>query len=216
MGQRFVRGALYVGAANWATYFVNFAIAILVARILGPEAFGLYAFVVAINEVVNIVNGLAIAPALVQAREESRELYDTGYAMSFAQGLVGLAVSLALIPFFSERGPEVAWFLVLLAIARFGVLLADIVMARLDRNVRYGHYHSCDRRRRLTALRPLGEYEETSFLFLYCSNEPLDLDAQNPSAPRDYLHELIAIYMDLDGDGRDILIELARELESPE
>jgi hypothetical protein len=58
--------------------------------------------------------------------------------------------------------------------------------------------------------------KDTSFLFLYCSNEPLDLAAQKPSAPRDYLYELIAIYMDLDVYGRDILIELARELDSPE
>ena len=59
--------------------------------------------------------------------------------------------------------------------------------------------------------------KKTSFLFLYCSNEPLNLDAQKPvSANQDYLHELIAIYMDLDNDGKDELIELARELDSPE
>jgi hypothetical protein len=57
--------------------------------------------------------------------------------------------------------------------------------------------------------------KETSFLFLYCSNEPLDLAAQKPSASRDHLHELIAIYMDLDDDGRDRLIEFTRKLESP-
>jgi hypothetical protein len=58
--------------------------------------------------------------------------------------------------------------------------------------------------------------KQTTFLFLYCSNKPLDLDAQKPPAPQDYLHELIAIYMDLDSEGKDQLIELARKLDSPE
>jgi hypothetical protein len=59
------------------------------------------------------------------------------------------------------------------------------------------------------------ETKKTSFLYLYCSNEPLDLDVQKPVVTQDYLHELIAIYMDLDDDGKDELIELARELDSP-
>ena len=138
LGRRFARGALYVGAANWITYVVNFAIAILVARILGPEEYGVYAFVVAINEFVNIVNGMAVAPALVQSREESRELYDTGYAISFGQGVVGLLIALMIVPFYLDEGTDVAWFIVLLGVARFGVLLADVVTARLDRQVRYG------------------------------------------------------------------------------
>lgn len=58
--------------------------------------------------------------------------------------------------------------------------------------------------------------KKTSFLYLYCSNEPLNLDAQKPPATQDYLHELVAIYMDLNRDGKDQLIELARELDSPE
>jgi O-antigen/teichoic acid export membrane protein len=139
MGGRFARGAAYMGAANWTSYALNFAIGILVARILGPEAFGEYAFVVAINEFVNIVNGLAIAPALVQSRTESDRLYDTGYAVSFAQALVGLLISLAIAAVLAhERSMQSAWFLLLLAGARFPILLADVVLAGLDRNVHYG------------------------------------------------------------------------------
>jgi O-antigen/teichoic acid export membrane protein len=128
-----------MGVANWTTYGVNFVIAVLVARILGPEAFGLYAFAVAINEFVNIVNGLAVAPALVQSRQESDSLYDTGYAISFGQALLGLAVSLVLAPILAaHRSAEAAWFILILAAARFPLLMADVVVVRLDRRVRYG------------------------------------------------------------------------------
>ena len=129
MGRRFVRGALYVGIANWTGNVLNFAIAIAVARILGPEAFGIYAFVIAVNEFVSIVNGLAVAPALVQSKQESDALYDTGYALSFAQAALGLLVSLALAPVLAaHRSPEAGWFIVLLGVARFPVLLVDVVL----------------------------------------------------------------------------------------
>ena len=74
MGPRFVRGALYVGAANWTTYVLNFVVGLAVAALLGPAAFGIYAFAVAINEFISIVNGFAIAPAMVQARHDGRTL----------------------------------------------------------------------------------------------------------------------------------------------
>jgi PST family polysaccharide transporter len=139
MVSRFARGAVYVGTANWTNYAINFAIGIAVARILGPEEFGLYAFVLAVNEFINIVNGLGVAPALVQSREESEVRYDTGYAISFAQALAGLVAALVAAPFLvAHRSADAGWFIVLLALARFPLLLTDVVYARLNRQIRYG------------------------------------------------------------------------------
>jgi PST family polysaccharide transporter len=135
---RAARGALYLGAANWITYAANFAIAIVVARQLGPELFGVYAFAVAVNEFVNVVNGFAVAGALLQSREESEELHDTGYAMSMAQGLVGLLIALAVAPIlWIHRAPIVAWFVLVLALARILMLLTDCAYLQLDRRFRY-------------------------------------------------------------------------------
>jgi O-antigen/teichoic acid export membrane protein len=139
MGARFVRGTLYLGAANWISFAINFGIILMVARLLGPESFGLYAFAAAVNEFISIVNGFAIAPALVQSREESDSRYDTGYAMSLGQGLLGLAIAGIVAPFlWTHRGPEAAWFLLLLGLVRIFKLLGDVPFAKLDRAVRYG------------------------------------------------------------------------------
>ena len=139
MGSHFVRGALYVGLANWATYVINFVIAIAVARLLGPEAFGLYAFVFVVHEFISIVNCLCVAPALVQFPEESEEIYDTGYATSFAQGILGLAIALAVVPLLTTlRTSEAGWFIVILAITRILNLLTDVTVARMERRMRYG------------------------------------------------------------------------------
>jgi PST family polysaccharide transporter len=136
---RFARGGAIIAAANWVVQVVNLVAGLWVAKLLGPEVFGLYAFVVAVNEFIGIVKGLGVAPALVQSQEESDELYDSGYALSFLQGFVGLAVAAAMAPLLlRERGADAAWFIFLLGFARLGVLLSDVVVAKLDRHLRYG------------------------------------------------------------------------------
>ena len=139
MGRRFARGALYVGAANWTTYALTFAVGLFIAYLLGPETFGVYALAVAVNELVGIIAGFAIAPALVQSRSESRELFDTGYAMSLGLALIGLVVCALIAPFlWVLRSPEPALFLMALGTARIFVLLGDVGFASMDRVYRYG------------------------------------------------------------------------------
>ena len=139
MGARFVRGAFYIGSANWFLQVFNLAIALAFARILGPEVFGLYAFVLTINEFINIVNGLSVGLALLQSREESDALYDTGFAIILAQAVLGLLVSVAVAAvLFEYRSAESAGLLLLLALARFPLLLTDIPQAKLQRSLRYG------------------------------------------------------------------------------
>ncbi|MEE8475602.1 MAG: oligosaccharide flippase family protein, partial [Myxococcota bacterium] len=139
LGAPYVRGTLYLGVANWVSYAINFAVTLAIARMLGPASFGLYAFVAAVNEFINIVNGLAVAPALVHSREESDSRYDTAYALSLGQGAVGLLIALAVAPIlWANRSVEAAWFIVLLGIVRILKLLSDVAFAKLDRALRYG------------------------------------------------------------------------------
>lgn len=138
-GSAFLRGALYLGTASWITYAFNFAIVIVVARLLGPEAFGLYAFAVAVNEFINIVQGFSIGGALIQSEEESQTLHDTGYAANFALGLLGLLIACAVAPFlWIHRSPTAAWFILVLAGVRILVLLTNVAYVQLDRRYRYG------------------------------------------------------------------------------
>ncbi len=139
LGARFVRGAIQLGAASWTTYALNFGVVLLIARWIGPEAWGIYALAVAVNEFISIVGGFAIAPALVQSRDESQQLFDTGYAMSLGLALIALVVAACVAPLlWKTRGAEPALFLLLLGVARIFVLLSDVAFASLDRVFRYG------------------------------------------------------------------------------
>lgn len=139
LGARFLKGSFYLGAGNWVAYALNFALALALARLLGPDAFGLYAFVAAVNEVLNVVTGFSISLAVLQVREESQELYDTGLAISAALGAVALAGAAIAAPLLaSHRGLDAAVILLALGLFRILTLLGQVYYAKLERGLHYG------------------------------------------------------------------------------
>jgi len=139
LGRSFLIGSVYVGLGNWISAPLNLAIQLLIARMLGPEAFGLYAFVFAISGFASIIGAFSLGLALIQSREESQSLYDTGFAITFGLGLLTLLASLAVAPFlWIFRTPQAAWFLLVMALGRMAVMLSGIPYARLERTLRYG------------------------------------------------------------------------------
>src|SRR5262245_32697872 len=98
LGSRFLKGTFQVGGANWAAYALNFALSLALARLLGPEAFGFYAFVFAGNELLNIVTAFSVQLAVLQSREESQDLYDAALALSAALGGAALLAAAVASP----------------------------------------------------------------------------------------------------------------------
>ena len=88
VGHRFLRGSVALTAGSWFSSFISLGLNLMLARLLGPSAFGVYAFVFAVNEFISIVSAFGIPMAVLQARDESDELYDTAYAMSAALGTI--------------------------------------------------------------------------------------------------------------------------------
>ncbi len=112
---------------------------IVIARMLGPSAFGLYAFCFAINEFLNIVGAFSLNFALVQSREESQSHYDTAFAICAGLGGLGLLLAACVAPILgSQRSSEAAWILVVMAFARIPRLLSQVSEAHLERALRYG------------------------------------------------------------------------------
>lgn len=139
MGQSFLRGSAFLGSANWFSSIINFALGLLLARLLGPSIFGLYAFAFAINEFVNLVAAFGIATAVLQAREESQEIYDSAYMVSALLGGAGLVISLILAPIVgAEHSAEAGWLLVGFGVFRIFTMLAQLHTARMERQLRYG------------------------------------------------------------------------------
>jgi len=139
LGRRFLLGGLQLGAGQWLSTALNFVILLGVARLLGPEAFGLYAYVFAISAVLDIVGAFSLNIALIQAREASQSLFDTAAVASLALGLIGLLAAAGIAPaLWAAHSPVAAWMLVALAVARVLRLLAQVPQAHLERELRYG------------------------------------------------------------------------------
>ena len=139
LGKRFLVGSMYLGASNWFTYALNFATQILIARMLGPEEFGLYAFVRAIYELLSIVGAFSLGAALIQARDESQGLYDTALAMCVGLGFIGLLAAGAISPLlWIHRAPTAAWFLIVMSLCRIMMLSSHVPHAKMERHLRYG------------------------------------------------------------------------------
>jgi PST family polysaccharide transporter len=139
LGKRFLVGSMYLGVSNWLTYALNFATQILIARMLGPEDFGLYAFVRAIYELLSIVGAFSLGAALVQSRDESQRLYDTALAICIGLGLVGLVAAGAIAPLlWMHRAPVAAWFLIVMSLCRILLLASHVPHAKMERALRYG------------------------------------------------------------------------------
>jgi PST family polysaccharide transporter len=138
-GRSVLLGTLYMGAGGWITYALNFLIMIGVARLLGPADLGAYAFVAALNEFLNVVGAGSVGHAVLQSRDDSKALHDTAYSITGILGLIGLVAALAVAPvLYFARGPEAAWFILILGVARILTLLAGVPIALLERSFRYG------------------------------------------------------------------------------
>jgi len=138
-GRSLLMGTLYMGAGGWFTYAINFLIMIGVARLLGPADFGAYAFVAAVNEFLNMVGAGSVGHAVLQSPDESEDLHDTAYSITGILGLIGLAGALVVAPvLFVHRGPDAAWFIVILGVGRILMLLAGVPIALMERSFRYG------------------------------------------------------------------------------
>jgi O-antigen/teichoic acid export membrane protein len=139
LGGRFLRGSLTLSAGSWAGQAVNLGIQILIARLLGPSEFGLYAFCFAVSEFLTIVGAFSLQHALVQAREASQEDFDTAFAICAALGLVGIVLAGVIAPvLWVHKGPEAAWILLMMSVASLGRFLAQPPQAELERSLRYG------------------------------------------------------------------------------
>lgn len=138
LARTFLSGTIYLTAGNWVTFAFNFAVSIILARMLGPEAFGLYALVVSVNEVINLLQGFSFPHALLQSRTESSRLYDTAYTASAGLGLVGILVAGVAAPLLAAlRSIDAAWFLLALGLGRALTIQSWVPRAYMERSLRY-------------------------------------------------------------------------------
>ncbi len=102
-----VRGIAWTGGLKWLTHLVSWTIALIVARLVTPTGYGLFAMAVVYIGFVQLVNELGLGIALVQRRELPEDDIAQLGGLAVLAGLgfcaVSIAVSPAVASFFGER-----------------------------------------------------------------------------------------------------------------
>lgn len=139
LGGRFVLGSVYLGGGQVVINAANLAMQLAIARSLGPEVFGLYAFCLAITEFLNILGAVSLGFALIQSREAVQADYDTAFVVYLGLGVLGVMIVAGIAPWLAEaRSTEAVWLLLVMWGGRMLRMLAQIPEARFERELRYG------------------------------------------------------------------------------
>ena len=138
LGRRFLISAFYIGFGSWGTTALRFVVNLAIARLLGPQILGFFAFLFAVSELMTMALAFSIPLALIQAPRSSQRHEDTALAITGLFGLIGLVAAAALAPFlYVHRSPVAAVIIVLLGLARLAGFLGGVPLAKLEREVRY-------------------------------------------------------------------------------
>lgn len=132
---RIAKGAGWIYAYRWLDRLLAFASVVVVARLLSPADFGLFAIAASY---VAVIEGLAefdVNSALIRTRDEHRDLYDTAWTLSVARGVVSSLLMMAIAPFLAD--PRIASALYVLALAPLLTGLSNPRFVMFERDLDY-------------------------------------------------------------------------------
>lgn len=132
-------GAAWTTGAQWFVQLSQFAVSILLARLLVPADYGLVGMALVITSFVALFGNLGLGAALIQKREIDAETISTAFWATVVAGILLLGIVYTAAPFAAEfyrdsRVAEVA------RVAALGLLFGpmnSIVTSLLERHMRY-------------------------------------------------------------------------------
>jgi len=137
IARKAITGTFWMGSSNHMAFGVSLVGNIILARLLVPEDFGIFALALALNELLYILASFSFSEGVIQIQNEER-LFDTAFIFSFLLGgfLVILALALApLINYFYSR--KVSILFLVLCISGLINLLAGVYGAGLQKEFEF-------------------------------------------------------------------------------
>lgn len=139
LAHKVASGALWLVGARLATRVLDLVSMLVVARLLVPADFGLFALAAGLLLILNAVTDLSLANAIIQMRDPPEAIYDTAFTLEALRGLaLGALIAAAALPFASVYGDErLAPILFSLAAVPVVRALASPRMAGLQRALQF-------------------------------------------------------------------------------
>ena len=139
LARKIAAGAIWLVASKLATRFLDLVAMLIVARLLLPAEFGLFALAVSVLLVLNAVTDLSLSNAIIQMKDPPDSVYDTAFTLNVLRGFaVAAALAAIAIPFASLYG-DARLQAIILALATVPVLksLVSPRMAHLQRQLSF-------------------------------------------------------------------------------
>lgn len=93
--RRITTGTAWVITTRWAARLISFISLLVLARLLLPEDFGLVAVASAYVAIIEGLSAFDVNKALIQLRDEARDLYDSAWTLSLVRGVLSAVVMIA-------------------------------------------------------------------------------------------------------------------------
>lgn len=136
-----VRGALgWTSALRLFTRGLGIVTMLVVARLIPPEEYGVFAAVAIVYQTIMAVTDLSVTPALVQMRQDPRPYLNTAWTVGVARGVAVFALLEASAPFWADlfHVPEATPLLRVLAVVALVTGLHNVGTIILGRELRFG------------------------------------------------------------------------------
>lgn len=142
VGKRAAIGSIWLTGVQVGTMLLSFGADVVLARLLTPADFGAFALALSLTELFFLLSGWSFHLAVVQAKEASKELIDTGYVLSLALGgtIVVIVVLTSLSVLRKLYSPQVLHFLWIFSVLQVVTILGHYRGALLERELRYGRF----------------------------------------------------------------------------
>lgn len=99
VGQRALRGVVWLLLSNWITKALSFIQMIILVRLLSPKDFGLMGILWVIVGTIDTFTSTGVEGALIQRKEVGRPEMDTAWVIGLLRGIVKAALLFASAPF---------------------------------------------------------------------------------------------------------------------
>ena len=138
--QKAIRSGIWVSLSTFGTGSLSFVRAIILARLLTPDHFGLMAACMVVIRAITVFTETGLGTALIQRRGSVEEAIPTIYTIAALRGVVLALVVLAISPFAAEfyEVPELTALLQVLAISMLlgGLGNVNAIAAQKELNYR--------------------------------------------------------------------------------
>lgn len=88
IGRKYVGGTVWMGASQFIIYIFSFGTNIVLARLLVPDDFGVFALGVSLISFLYILGSWSFSILIIQAESVEQSFFDTAYWLSFGIGVI--------------------------------------------------------------------------------------------------------------------------------